>query len=77
MTASNLPPELKVLGLDSFLSMTGALIGLQHCVARSSHTHAVAKLAAGQSGSSGSSRRQSALSQISTTVSTRGNHVDA
>lgn len=72
MTASNLSPNLTILGLDSFLDMTGVLVGQQHCVARSRHTHTIGKLATGRSGRTGRT-----ASQIIATTSVRGEHTDA
>lgn len=72
MTASNLSTNLTILGLDSFLDMTGVLVGQQHCVARSELTHATAKLTTGRAGSSGN-----ASHLISTATSARGDRGDA
>lgn len=75
MLASNLSPGLTILGSDRLLDMNGVLTGQQHCVAPSSHTHAIAKLATGRSGRSGRSGKGSY--QISTTTFARGDRADA
>lgn len=72
MTASTLPSDLTILGVDRPIDMTGVLAGQQHSVARSSHNHAIAKLATGPSGRSGRSS-----CPISRTASARGDRADA
>lgn len=72
MTASNLCPELTILGLDSPLDKIGALAGQQHCVARSRHTSTIEKLVTGRSGRTGRT-----ASQIIATTSVRGARTDA
>lgn len=75
MTPSNSYANLQILSVDRLLDMTGVLAGQQHCVAPSSHTHAIAKLATGRSGRSGRSGKGSY--QISTTTFARGDRADA
>lgn len=72
MTPPNLCPDLTILGLDSRLDKIGALAGQQHCVARSLHSHAIAKLHTGRSGRSG---RLS--SRASNPIPSRGGIADA